>query len=116
MSELNEIKNIVKKFRDDRDWNQFHKPKDLAVSLTIEAAELLECFQWKSDEDIEKKIKDGDLENIRHEIADVAVYLLHLCDQMNIDLYQAIKEKMKLNEEKYPVSKSKGSSKKYTEL
>ncbi|MGL6169240.1 MAG: nucleotide pyrophosphohydrolase, partial [Fusobacteriaceae bacterium] len=109
MSELKEIKALVKKFRDDRDWNQFHKPKDLAISLSLEASELLECFQWKSDQDIQEMVAKGDIEHIKHEVADVAVYLLHICDQLDIDLYQAIREKMELNMAKYPVEKSKGS-------
>lgn len=112
MEKFDKIKEIVKKFRDDREWSQFHNPKDLAVSLSIEAAELLECFQWKSSAEAEK----NNYQDIKYEMADVAIYLLLMCDKMEINLLDAIEEKMKLNEKKYPVEKAKGCSKKYNEL
>lgn len=112
MEKFDKIKEIVKKFRDDREWSQFHNPKDLAVSLSIEAAELLECFQWKSSAEAEK----NNYQDIKYEMADVAIYLLLMCDKMGINLLDAIEEKMKLNEKKYPVEKAKGCSKKYNEL
>lgn len=112
MEKFDKIKEIVKKFRDDREWSQFHNPKDLAISLSIEAAELLECFQWKSSAEAEK----NNYQDIRYEMADVAIYLLLMCDKMGINLLDAIEEKMKLNEKKYPVEKAKGCSKKYNEL
>ena len=112
MEKFDRINELVKKFRDDRDWSQFHNPKDLAISLSIEAAELLECFQWKSSSEAEK----NNYQDIKYEMADVAVYLLLMSDKMGIDLLDAVEEKMKLNEEKYPVEKAKGSSKKYNQL
>lgn len=112
MEKFDKIKEIVKKFRDDREWSQFHNLKDLAISLSIEAAELLECFQWKSSAEAEK----NNYQDIKYEMADVAIYLLLMCDKMGINLLDAIEEKMKLNEKKYPVEKAKGCSKKYNEL
>lgn len=112
MEKFDRINELVKKFRDDRDWSQFHNPKDLAISLSIEAAELLECFQWKSSSEDEK----NNYQDIKYEMADVAVYLLLMSDKMGIDLLDAVEEKMKLNEEKYPVGKAKGCSKKYNQL
>ena len=112
MEKFDKIKEIIKKFRDDREWSQFHNPKDLAISLSIEAAELLECFQWKSSAEAEK----NNCQDIKYEMADVAIYLLLMCDKMGINLLDAIEEKMKLNEKKYPVEKAKGCSKKYNEL
>ena len=96
MEKFDKIKENVKKFRDDREWSQFHNPKDLAISLSIEAAELLECFQWKSSAEAEK----NNYQDIRYEMADVAIYLLLMCDKMGINLLDAIEEKMKLNEKK----------------
>ena len=112
MEKFDKIKENVKKFRDDREWSQFHNPKDLAISLSLEAAELLECFQWKSSAEAEK----NNYQDIKYEIADVAVYLLLICDKMGINLLDAVEEKMKLNEKKYPVEKARGCSKKYNEL
>lgn len=112
MEKFDRINELVKKFRDDRDWSQFHNPKDLAISLSIEAAELLECFQWKSSVEAE----ENNYQDIKYEMADVAVYLLLMCDKMGIDLLDAVEEKMKLNEKKYPVEKAKGCSKKYNQL
>ncbi|BBA51704.1 nucleotide pyrophosphohydrolase [Fusobacterium varium] len=112
MEKFDKINEIIKKFRDDREWSQFHNPKDLAISLSLEAAELLECFQWKSSAEAEK----NNYQDIKYEIADVAVYLLLICDKMGINLLDAVEEKMKLNEKKYPVEKARGCSKKYNEL
>ncbi|NLY71101.1 MAG: nucleotide pyrophosphohydrolase [Clostridiales bacterium] len=107
----------ILKFRSDRDWEQFYKPKDLAISLAIEAAELLECFQWKTDDEVEALIKNPqDKKKIEEELADIAMYLYLLCNDLNIDLDEAIKEKIEINNKKYPISKSKGNAKKYTEL
>ena len=99
-------------FRDERDWQQFHNPKDLAISLSLEASELLENFQWKtSQEAIDDKI-----DNITDELADVVIYALLLSNELEINLEQAIKEKIQKNRQKYPVDKSFGLSKKYTDL
>lgn len=115
MSELEEIRKAIRKFRDERDWMQFHNPKNLACSISIEAAELLEHFQWKTPEESENISKEKKTE-ISHEIADIAVYIIELADNLNIDLAAAIQKKLSLNAEKYPVAKAKGSAAKYTEL
>ena len=99
-------------FRTDRDWDQFHNPKDLAISISLEAAELLECFQWSgTDLTVDQKRA-----HMAEELADVAIYCMHMADALDIDLLQAISDKLDANIEKYPVEKAKGSSKKYTEL
>src|ERR1700710_3022102 len=115
MSDLADLTQRIRAFRDARDWMQFHNPKNLACSIVLEAAELLEHFQWKtSEESAEHAIARKD--EISTEIADVAVYLIELADNLGIDLHAAILRKMAINEAKYPVEKSKGSSAKYTEL
>jgi dCTP diphosphatase len=105
----------IRKFRDDRDWMQFHDPKNLAVSISIEAAELLEHFQWKTKEECEKylgKHKD----EVQDEIADIAMYLFELADNHGIDLIKAMDRKLKKNAIKYPVNKAKGKHTKYNKL
>lgn len=102
----------ILKFRDDRDWKQFHNPKDLAISISLEAAELLEVFQW-SAEDITCSDK---IDKIKEELADVANYCVLMADACGLDLDEIIREKIKRNEEKYPIEKSKGSKRKYTNL
>ena len=114
----NEIKKLTKriiKFRDARDWKQFHKPKDLAVSLALEAAEVLEHFQWKSEEEINEYVKTNK-DEIAEELADVLNYLLIMSHDLGIDIIEAEKKKVTKNESKYPVEKAKGNAKKYTEL
>ena len=104
--------NQVLKFRDDRNWKQFHNPKDLALSISLEAAELLEIFQWSgSDTECESK-KD----KIREELADVLCYCILMADRCELDMDEIVQEKMKRNGEKYPVEKARGSAKKYDEL
>ncbi|WP_288217981.1 nucleotide pyrophosphohydrolase [uncultured Fusobacterium sp.] len=112
MERLDSINALIKKFKEDREWDKFHNPKDLAISLSIEAAELLECFQWKTSE---QSVKEN-LDSIKYEIADIAIYLLYLCDKLNINILDAIEEKVKINEIKYPLEKSKGNSTKYNKL
>ena len=104
--------NEVLKFRDDRDWKQFHNPKDLAISISLEAAELLEVFQWSADD----LACDGKIEKIREELADVLSYCILMADACGLDMDEIVKEKMKRNGEKYPVEKAFGSKEKYTEL
>ena len=99
-------------FRDQRNWKQFHNPKDLAISLVLEAGELLENFQWKSSEQAVREKRD----DIEEEMADVLMYLLLLANELGIDLEKAVIDKIAKNVEKYPESKSYGSSKKYTDL
>ena len=104
--------NTVLKFRDDRDWKQFHNPKDLAISISLEAAELLEVFQW-SAEDV---VCENKVDKIREELADVVNYCILMADSCGLDLDEIVQEKVKLNSEKYPVEKAFGSKEKYTEL
>lgn len=102
----------VLKFRDDRDWKQFHNPKDLAISLSIEVAELLENFQWSSSEEpVSKRLKD-----IREELADVLIYSILFADAVDLNIEEIIREKLTLNNNKYPVEKAIGKKDKYTEL
>lgn len=104
-----EITAALLKFRDERDWAQFHNPKDLALALNIEAAELLELFLWKNAE-------DANVDKIKEELADVFSYALLLAEKYNLDVKQIILDKIKLNNAKYPVDKAKGTAKKYNEL
>nr|WP_320166810.1 nucleotide pyrophosphohydrolase [uncultured Methylophaga sp.] len=102
-------------FRRERDWEQFHNPKDIAISLSIEASELLEWFQWKSAEEVQQRLASDKREDLEDEIADVAVYLAYLCHDLDIDLNQVIKCKMQKNAAKYPRDKVKGRNDKYDE-
>ena len=102
----------VLKFRDDRDWKQFHTPKDLAISMNLEAAELLEVFQW-SGTDLECP---GNRDKLREELADVLSYCILMADVCGLDLDEIMNEKVTKNEAKYPVEKARGSAAKYTEL
>ena len=115
MSDIKELTEKIKKFRDERDWMQFHNHKDVALSLVLEAAELLEHFQWKNPAEVEKHAGTH-REEISQELADVAMYLFELSDNLKIDLAAAIENKIKINAAKYPISKSKGSIKKYNQL
>ena len=109
MEEL--MKGIIQ-FRDERNWAQFHNPKDLAISLSLEASELLELFQWKGNEEVIDKKKA----ELSEEIADILMYSYILCYELRLDPMQIVKDKLKRNSEKYPIDKAYGSSKKYTEL
>ena len=102
----------ILQFRDDRDWKQFHNPKDLAISISLEAAELLEIFQW-SGADLDGREK---MDRIREELADVMNYCVLMADACGLDLDEIIRDKVKKNNEKYPVEKAYGSKEKYTEL
>jgi len=115
MSDLNELQNKVIAFRDARDWKQFHNPKDVAISLTLEASEYLEHFQWKSPEQIKKHLKNHK-EDVSDELADILYYTLLAASDLDIDLKKALIDKIHKNDKKYPVAKAKGSSKKYTVL
>lgn len=98
----------IRKFTDDREWNQFHSPANLAKSIVIEAAELLECFQWSDEE--------YDLQHIKGELADVIIYSQDLLDKLDLDVDEIVNMKITMNEEKYPVEKAKGSAVKYNKL
>ncbi len=115
MSDIKKLTERILKHRDERDWKQFHKPKDLALSLTLEAAEVLEHFQWKSDKEIEEYINTN-RDDIGEEICDVLYWVLLMAHDLKIDLPELFEKKMVKNEEKYPISKAKGNKKKYTEL
>ena len=115
---MNETKTIIDKirqFRDDRDWMQFHDPKNMAISIMLEASELLEHFQWKTQKEVEGYINDHKAE-VRDEIADIAMYLFELADNLGVDLIDAMESKLKKNEQKYPIEKAKGKHTKYTNL
>jgi NTP pyrophosphatase (non-canonical NTP hydrolase) len=115
MSEIKQITEKIKKFRDERDWMQFHDPKNMAVSIILEASELLEHFQWKTTEEVEQYARKNQAE-IKDEIADIALYLFELADNLGINLINSMEEKLKKNEMKYPVEKAKGKHTKYTKL
>jgi dCTP diphosphatase len=115
MTQIKRITQKIKKFRDERDWAQFHSHKNLAISLSLEASEVLEHFQWKSDaESADHAIKEK--EALAEELADVAMYLIELADNLKIDLDRAITCKMKKNALRYPVAKAKGRHTKYNRL
>jgi len=112
---LSELQAVIRRFCDDRDWDQFHNPKDLSISLALEAAEVLEHFQWKDKDEMAKhSIENKDA--IAEELADVFYWVLLISNKLDINLVGAFQDKMKKNENKYPIDKAKGSHKKYTEL
>jgi NTP pyrophosphatase (non-canonical NTP hydrolase) len=113
-SELANLRAVVRQFAEERDWDQFHTPKNLSSALCVEAAELLEHFQWLERGDA-AELGPNKLEQVRHEMADVLVYLVRLADKLDIDLHAAVLEKMVLNREKYPADKVRGDSRKYSE-
>ena len=108
-SDIAELTAALTRFRDERDWAQFHNPKDLAAALSIEAGELLECFLWKSH-------GEADAARVCEELADVLAYALLLAEHYQLDVKQVVLEKIAKNAEKYPAHKARGSAKKYTEL
>jgi NTP pyrophosphatase (non-canonical NTP hydrolase) len=108
MSDIQAITQALLQFRNERDWEQFHNPKDLATGLSIEASELLECFLWK-------KAEEADLDKVREELADVFAYAFLIADHYRLDVSQIVTDKIAKNAAKYPVDKAKGSAKKYTE-
>ena len=109
---MKELMNRINQFRDDRDWRKFHNEKDLAISISLEASELLELFQWKNSEEV----VESSLNEIKEELADVLIYSLMMADNLNLDVEDIIKEKIERNTKKYPIELSKGNNKKYTEL
>jgi NTP pyrophosphatase (non-canonical NTP hydrolase) len=110
--QLDQLRAIVRQFVDERDWDQFHTPKNLAAALTVEAAELLEHFQWLRDGRPDELGPDK-LREVSHEMADVFVYLVRLADKLGIDLFAAVQEKMVLNRAKYPADQVRGDARKY---
>lgn len=101
------LREEILKFTEERDWDQFHSPENLAKSITIEAAELLECYQWN---------EEANLDHVKEELADVLIYCTQLAEKLQLDMEQIMWDKVKLNAKKYPVEKAKGNSKKYKEL
>lgn len=115
MGDLSELTDLVIKFRNKRDWKKFHNSKDMAISLSLEASEFLEHFQWKNSQEIIEYIKTHK-RDLSDELADVMIWVLTISFDLKIDLHKSILNKVVLNEKKYPILKSKGSHKKYTEL
>ena len=115
MNKVNEIIKRITNFRDARDWKKFHNPKDVSLSLVLEAGEVMEHFQWKNKEEIEKYIKTNK-DDIGEELADVLYWILLMGHDLDIDVFDALDKKIKKNEEKYPVEKAKGKHTKYDKL
>lgn len=115
MSELNDMTDRILAFRDRRDWKQFHNPKDLSISLMLEAAEVVEHFQWKSAEEMREHV-DKHRDDVGEELADVLYWVLLLSHDIGVDIAAAFSKKMEQNEAKYPVEKAKGNHKKYNQL
>ena len=113
--DLNALKQRIGEFADARDWNQFHSPKNLSMALSVEVAEIVEHFQWLS-EDQSNNLPKNKLEEVKAELADTFIYLIRMADKLDIDLISATIDKIAINEQKYPVEKARGNAKKYTEL
>ena len=109
MSDINQILGELRRFNEERDWDQFHNGKDLAIAISLEASELLECFLWKSPEEAKP-------EKIREELADVLCYAFQMADKYHLDIKEIMLDKLKQNAKKYPADKARGSAKKYNEL
>ncbi|MGI6775907.1 MAG: nucleotide pyrophosphohydrolase [Patescibacteria group bacterium] len=115
---MKEIENLTKEivsFRDEREWKQFHNPKDMSLSLVLEAGEVMEHFQWKNGEEMEKYVTEHK-DEIGEELADVLYWILLISHDLNINILEALEKKIKKNKEKYPVEKAKGRHTKYTDL
>lgn len=115
MSDIAKLTKQIVEFRNSRDWKQFHNPKDVALSLVLEAAEVMEHFQWKSTEEVEEYLKTN-LEDVSEEIADVLYYVLLMAHDLRIDVKEALQRKIEKNERNYPVEKAKGKHTKYNKL
>jgi NTP pyrophosphatase (non-canonical NTP hydrolase) len=109
MSDLEDLRQAIVKFSEERDWDQFHNGKDLAIGLSVEASELLEAFLWKKPEDVS-------IDKVREELADVLNYAFQMADKYDLDIKKIMLDKIARNAQKYPVEKAKGSAKKYNEL
>ena len=114
MKEYDQLKMQLRQFAEDRDWDQFHSPKNLSMALIAEAAELVEHFQWLSEEQ-SRTLEQKKLEQVQEELADIQIYLIRIADKLNVDLLGAVNKKIEANAKKYPADKVRGSSKKYTE-
>ena len=113
--ELMDLRDAVRKFAEERDWDQFHSPKNLATALTVESGELLEHFQWLKEEE-SKQLSPQKLAEVQAELADVFIYSIRLADKLDVDLIQSARDKIARNATKYPVEKARGNAKKYTDL
>lgn len=113
-SDIANLQKMIRQFVDERDWDQFHNPKDLSISLTLEASEVLEHFQWKSDSEMVEHVKNHKAD-VAEELADVFYWVLLLSNKLDVNLTEAFERKMKQNIKKYPVHKARGNHKKYTE-
>ena len=112
---MKELIKKLRKFADERDWEQFHSPKNLSMALAVEVGEILECFQWLTEEQ-SQNLDPETIRKVKEEIGDVQIYLARLADQLGFSPLEAAEEKLKQNTKKYPVEKAKGKAKKYTEL
>jgi NTP pyrophosphatase (non-canonical NTP hydrolase) len=112
MDRIEELKGKIEKFIEERDWDKYHSPKNLAISISIEAAELLEIFQWKSGKE-SYSLKEEELERVKEEVGDIFIYLLNLCSKLNIDPIDSAFNKLRINERKYPAEMVKGKAFKY---
>jgi NTP pyrophosphatase (non-canonical NTP hydrolase) len=111
---IEDIQKQLSDFADERDWDQFHNPKNLAMALSVEASELVEIFQWLTPEQAEVIMNSSESEHVKEEMADVMIYLIRMADKLNVDLEKSVAEKIVKNSEKYPVEGSKGSAEKPT--
>lgn len=109
MSEIKNITEKIKTFNEERDWGQFHNPKDLAIALNIETSELLDLFLWKRSEDV-------NTDKVKEELADIFMYAFNLSDKFGFDVTEIVEAKLRINAAKYPIDKAKGTSKKYNDL
>lgn len=114
-ADLNTLKHHLRAFAATREWDQFHSPKNLSMALSVEVAEIVEHFQWLTEEQ-SKQLPQNKLDEVATELADTLLYLIRLADKLDIDLITSAQDKIKLNEKKYPVDKAKGNAKKYTEF
>ena len=116
-SELEDLLNKIQTFSDERDWSQFHTIKNLILAVSAEVGELAEVVQWKSDQEVVEYLKSPEGKNkLSEEVADVAIYLLRICQQQNLNFIDILNKKMELNSISYPIEKSKGNARKYTDL
>lgn len=113
--DLDTLQQRVREFADARDWDQFHSPKNLSMALSVEVAEIVEHFQWLTEEQ-SKELPQNKLDEVEAELADTFIYLIRLADKLDIDLFASTQRKLALNEQKYPVEKARGNAKKYTEF
>jgi len=112
-----QLKDQIRHFVEERDWEQFHTPKDLAIGLSVEAAELLEHFRFQSEAEVEKKLADeASLKDIGHELADVLYFVLLMCDRFGLDAAATLEEKLAISAARYPIAQARGKNLKYTQL